>query len=454
MWQDELVTLDVALRTPAQLLALIGEVDAVHGAYYLFMHAWVSGFGDSTTALRLPSVLAMTGGCACVALIGERLFGRSAGLLAGFVFASTPTVLRFAQEARSYALVVMLAALSTLLLLRALDRPGPARWAGYGICLTGIVTLNAVAMTIVAGQAIVAARHSRRSRSWRPISGQLTAVALALLPAIPIIMLGRAQVTRQLGWIVHAEPWPVWTQTTGSSRMAVVLLVLASLAWLGDRSGATVATVVAVTPMLAVWLASSGEVNYFFSKYLLFTLPAWAILAGGGLAALRPRLLGAAGMALLAVLVLPAQTALRAPLAHSWYQFPLPRVEPARDYSQAARIIAEGHQAGDAVAFGRAQWWHMHDVGVKHYLPDHLALRDVFEWRSAAQSGDLRATECPMSTECLGAAPRIWIVLSHQYSDPLQMLTSGQADALRQHYRVVTVQHPAGLTVALLERTS
>ena len=40
------------------------------------------------------------------------------------VTAETPAVSRFAQEARSYALTVFAVALATLVLLRALDRPG------------------------------------------------------------------------------------------------------------------------------------------------------------------------------------------------------------------------------------------------------------------------------------------------------------------------------------------
>jgi mannosyltransferase len=88
-------------------------------------------FGDSPDAMRSLSVLAMAGAAVCVTLTGQKLAGPRAGLVAGLIFALVPSVSRFAQEIRSYALQVLLATLATLLLLRALDRPLVRRWAAY-----------------------------------------------------------------------------------------------------------------------------------------------------------------------------------------------------------------------------------------------------------------------------------------------------------------------------------
>src|SRR6185312_2573237 len=57
----------------------------------------------------------------------SRLAGARAGLVAGLVFALVPSVSRFAQEVRFYALATLVATLATLLLLRALDRPSALR---------------------------------------------------------------------------------------------------------------------------------------------------------------------------------------------------------------------------------------------------------------------------------------------------------------------------------------
>ena len=75
----------------------------------------------------------------------RRLANTRAGLLAGLAFALVPSVSRFAQEARSYALEVLVATLATLMLLRALDRPAVHRWAAYGACVAALGYLDPVA---------------------------------------------------------------------------------------------------------------------------------------------------------------------------------------------------------------------------------------------------------------------------------------------------------------------
>ncbi|MFD8263859.1 hypothetical protein ACFV19_34405, partial [Streptomyces griseoluteus] len=80
VWRDEAATWQVAQRSTAEIWHMLGNVDVVHGCYYLLMHALFEWFGPSTTTLRLPSVLAMGIAAACVAVIGHRLAGVWAGL--------------------------------------------------------------------------------------------------------------------------------------------------------------------------------------------------------------------------------------------------------------------------------------------------------------------------------------------------------------------------------------
>ncbi|MDX3451938.1 glycosyltransferase family 39 protein [Streptomyces sp. ME02-8801-2C] len=104
--RDELTSWDMAGRGTGQVLATLRSVDAVVGTYYLLLHERTGVFGNTPVAVRLPSALAMAGTAACVALIGNRLFGRRAGLAGGLLFALIPGVSRFAHEARPYALVI------------------------------------------------------------------------------------------------------------------------------------------------------------------------------------------------------------------------------------------------------------------------------------------------------------------------------------------------------------
>jgi len=60
LWRDEAYTLDAIQRPLLQIFAMARHIDAVITPYHLLMHAWIAAAGTSATALRLPSVLAMT----------------------------------------------------------------------------------------------------------------------------------------------------------------------------------------------------------------------------------------------------------------------------------------------------------------------------------------------------------------------------------------------------------
>src|SRR5690242_10780983 len=55
LWGDEAASVLSALRPPESLVAMLGYVDAVHGAYYFGLQAWVALFGAEPFAVRFPS---------------------------------------------------------------------------------------------------------------------------------------------------------------------------------------------------------------------------------------------------------------------------------------------------------------------------------------------------------------------------------------------------------------
>jgi len=77
LWRDELASWSAASRTLPQLWAMVHNIDAVLGLYYLGLHLWMAVFGDSATAMRLPSVIAMAGAAGVSRSSGD---GSAAGL--------------------------------------------------------------------------------------------------------------------------------------------------------------------------------------------------------------------------------------------------------------------------------------------------------------------------------------------------------------------------------------
>ena len=169
LWNDELVTWHVTSLSAEQFRMLVGNIDLVHAGYYVIMSVLTTVTGDSTTALRLPSVIAIGLTAGLVTLIGRRLFDTPVGVLAGLVFALLPTVSRYAQEARSYALVTLAAVAATWLFLRAVDRPTRGRWWAYGVLLVLVGWLHFVALLVVVAHLF---------HLWRSVAGEEPEVAV------------------------------------------------------------------------------------------------------------------------------------------------------------------------------------------------------------------------------------------------------------------------------------
>ncbi|MDI2129767.1 glycosyltransferase family 39 protein [Yinghuangia seranimata] len=465
LWRDELATWTAARRDTSELVRMLGDIDASSGAYYLFMHAWTAVFGDSVLALRLPSALAMAGTAACVAVLARRSFGPAAGGAAGLVFALIPAVSRYGQEARAYAFVCLTAAVATLLLLRAIDagpRLRPWSWYAAAVALTG--GWHLVALAVLVGHAAFALQR----RSAR--GPFLLAVAAGLVPLVPLFALGASQRAAQIEWIPAPDTDMVQgmlPRVVASGPATAALLVLA----IGACTGPARRTVAcwwaaAVLPTTAVLLVSIlGDQSYFLARYLLFTLPAWAVLAGQGAALLAARLtrrtthrrvVVAAVVLALAACGLPDQRTLRGVGAHERRSYPDPSLGTWLDYAAAADVIRADLRPGDGIAYSAAgqRIWHV-DGGIEYYLGDDHRPDDVLRAASGPDRDTLWSVDCPDPDACLdrAAAPRIWLVavnLTRQPDNPYRGIRTDTANALRARYHVVTSTPVHGLTVSLL----
>jgi mannosyltransferase len=96
LWRDEVASWWFASRPLPRLIAAVHSTGATQLPYYLLLHFWIAAFGDSASAMRALSVLAIAGAAACVTLVGRKMAGARAGLISGLVFALVPSVSRFA----------------------------------------------------------------------------------------------------------------------------------------------------------------------------------------------------------------------------------------------------------------------------------------------------------------------------------------------------------------------
>src|SRR6266511_791295 len=188
LWADELATWGAVRLGWGPLLRLLGEVDAVVAPYFALMKAWTSVAGTSTLALRLPSVLAMAAAAGLLSILGARVAGRPAGLLAGLAFAVVPTTSRYAQEARPYAFAILFAVLASLALVWLLDRPGWPRAALYAVAVAGLGAFHLISVLLLVALGLLA------------VSRQPPAVLAAAWAVAPILALYLVSQLTTLFW--------------------------------------------------------------------------------------------------------------------------------------------------------------------------------------------------------------------------------------------------------------
>ena len=125
IWLDEALTFYIAHQPIPEFVTLV-QGDWHPFLHYLFMWVWLK-FGDSEFWFRFSSALCFVFTVPVVYVIGRTLHGRRAGLYAAWLAATAPFLIRYAQEARMYALLTLLCSLAlmcaALIISKKSDRP-------------------------------------------------------------------------------------------------------------------------------------------------------------------------------------------------------------------------------------------------------------------------------------------------------------------------------------------
>jgi mannosyltransferase len=139
-WSDEAITVLLTRMDIGEMLRTVGDTESTPPVYYVLAWAWANVAGDGETGLRSLSALAGTATVPVTYVAGSWLVGRRAGIVAAALVAVSPTLVWYAQEARSYALAVLLCGISFAAMVRALDRPRGwtlAAWAAASVLAVG-----------------------------------------------------------------------------------------------------------------------------------------------------------------------------------------------------------------------------------------------------------------------------------------------------------------------------
>ncbi len=114
-WLDEAFSVWMAAHPVPALFEWLIRIDQHPPLYYTFLHFWLQ-VGDDAGYVRMLSALFGTLTIPVLFLIAARIAGLRAGLIVAVILALSPFQVRFAQEARMYALLMLNVSLATLAL--------------------------------------------------------------------------------------------------------------------------------------------------------------------------------------------------------------------------------------------------------------------------------------------------------------------------------------------------
>jgi uncharacterized membrane protein len=421
-WYDEGESVHFARTDGLASLAarLWHEHEPNMSLYYALLNIWMS-LGSTESVVRALSVLFAVITIPLVYLLGDRLFGRRTGLLASLLLALNLYHIDYSREARSYALLVLLTVLASLLFVSAIRRSTWSGWALYTVTIVLAIYSHFFAAFVAGAHGLSLALLRQRNFPWRQ-AVMSTCLAGVLLIPLGIFVLatknmaghltgiprpGPDAVPRLLSYLATGAPvarTPVGGRLDVTATVARRLLLFLYVGWVcialvsaGQlRSRQTKSFETWAYAFLLLWLLVPPIVAYlvsfiipiFFDRYLIVSLVPLILLAANGLSRIRSM-----AMSAIALIALVSLAALQ---ATAYYHFP--RKE---DWRGAVEYIATQARPEDAVV-----------VYTGSPYNSSVAIFEYYRNRYRPRASSILHV-LPLVDALREKPPRIWLVLAH-----------------------------------------
>jgi mannosyltransferase len=457
LWLDEAYSLGAANHLGDSLRQTSGTM----GGYYALLAGWAS-LGAATWWLRLLSVVFAAGTLLVLRPVARRIGGPRLVAIALPLAALNPAFAAKAVEARSYALVGLLTAVTWWVVLRAIDAADPLRsrwlWLLAPLAVAGTLC-HGLFLVQFAAVAVVLCLLGRPVRA-------VTTIAVLSVPAAGLVLLLRANGADSIGTTISGGPGVMVASAFDVllAQPTLARLVLAPLVAVGialaardalqaapspNRAVAAVPAAWALVPCLA--LASFVFDPVFNPRYLAPVAPGIALLLGAlvvagddAVARARHRPCRALGPLSL-VLVLGCAAALVA-------------TPPALDHHwrEAAGHVAAEARAGDGIVFANQST----REPVQQRPPFEAAWREVdpavvpTAISPPRPLAEVRRMDEPLSLDELGpaagAVDRVWVI--EDQAPGVRMLEPVLDELTGTFREVERTTFAPGIVVVLLER--
>ncbi len=232
MWLDEAFSVVDAGRKWADILTMHSDRGAtVHPPLYsVLLRTSISVCGTGETCARLPSALAAAVACGLFVMIAGRVFGWVAAVSAAWLWPTLPYLLKYADQARGYTLLLMLSAIALSCAGRVIGWWGTARWRthatwGLALSVTAMTATHLLAATFIVPLAGALWLSARRDPAAKKALRNAVMLAAAMITPLAIIV----------GLAVFGDDTSRFASAPGAAkgleRMAHALISLSEYTW-------------------------------------------------------------------------------------------------------------------------------------------------------------------------------------------------------------------------------
>ena len=374
LWSDEFLTLGIASGPVDTIARAVRQAEQTPPLLHYFMHYWISAYGVSEFALRVPFALCGVGAVWMTYRLARLLYTPREGVVAAALMAVSSFQITYSQEARVYAPFMLVALWSCCAFVRLIRTGGRKHQISYVLATGLLYWLHLYAVFVVAAQMVAwAFTYLRRTHvagddiNARPTIDRqgadnddsataggasrltpriwltCTLVALALFaPWMPTVLQWVGSATQSF-WIQPMTRWflpQTYAQYAGSAVLLACLLALDVLGMVKTRRRWKSVFLVALLtfPVVIPYVVSLTVRPLFVHRYGIAAAAGLFILAARGCTALPGR--AARGFVLLALLALSAVSV-----------YPALRDGPANkpDVRSATAFVARAAHPGDVI---------------------------------------------------------------------------------------------------------
>lgn len=329
-WFDECFSVEIARVSWGNFLHLLWWREANMSLYYLLLRIWLNvglsvdpHYGQGEFFIRSLSVAIAAATLPAIYWLARQLYDRRVAVIASALFTFNAYSVRYAQEARSYALFLLLATLSSGFLIALVREPARRNRIGYVLVSILAVYAHFYALLLLAAHWLALRWLGGRGGGTDQSSAELSAlmrrvwitIGVAVLPLLIFVAKTGAGPIRWIQRPSLRDVFEFYQHLAGGSSWALPAIC-------------AVAGIAAVVPLgrqllardrdwkawrsqfLLIWLffpvAVTALLSFarpvFLGRYMIFCLPALLILVAAGLARLRQSWLLAAALTLILLL--------------------------------------------------------------------------------------------------------------------------------------------------------